>query len=176
MTASLKQSVLFIGFMGAGKTSVSQYLASALSLPLVDIDHAIEQEQERTIARIFADDGEDAFRALEAAKLAELLEGESKLVSCGGGIVERGENRALLRQKGFVVLLEVDIQEASRRVGDDASRPLFADQASVKVLLERRNGLYREVADLCIDTTGRSVPEVAEAIQDGLLAHSILSV
>lgn len=174
MTATLKQTVVFIGFMGAGKTSVSQYLASTLGLPLVDIDSAIEQEQGRSIACIFADDGEDVFRALEAAKLAELLESVPQLVSCGGGIVERDENRALLQQKGLVVFLEVDVQEASRRVGNDTARPLFTDRASVGALLERRNSFYKEVADLCINTTERSVREVASEIQDYLLAHNIL--
>lgn len=176
MSAVLQQPVIFVGFMGAGKTSVSQYLAHKLSLPLVDVDEAIVQEQKRSIADIFATEGEDAFRALESTKLAELLNDAPQLISCGGGIVENEENRRRLQHGCFVVFLEVDAQEASLRVGGDTTRPLFTDMDAVTALLEKRSNLYKQVASIAINTTGRDIPEIAAEVQDVLCKQKVLAL
>lgn len=159
--------VFLIGFMGAGKTTVSRLVAEQLGRPFVDLDDAIEAAAGRTVREIFEDDGEDAFRALESEQLVALEDAEPSVVACGGGIVVRDANRSALKRKGFVVYLKVSAGETLARVGADGTRPLLSGPGGVIAatsLLEARESLYTAVADVAIDTVGRSPEDVAASV------------
>lgn len=159
--------IFLTGFMGAGKTTVGRIVAERLGMPFVDLDADVEAREGREIAAIFADSGEDAFRCVETAVLAALEGAEDSVVACGGGIVLREENRALLRRLGRVFYLTVTAEEALARVGDTPGRPLLAGKAGrmAATLLAGRDALYAAVADETIDTAAASPAEVAERVE-----------
>lgn len=166
---TLARPVFFVGFMGAGKTSVSRYIARRWKLSAIDLDVYLERREGRVIRDIFAEEGEEAFRAIETDVLREV--GESprpSLVSCGGGVVERPENRGLLSDLGTVVYLRVSADEAAGRISNKKSRPLFNDIESARALCERRGPLYEEAADVIVDTAGKSVAAIAYEVMGAL--------
>ena len=156
--------ILLVGFMGAGKSTVAQLVADELNWPCVDLDRLVESVDGRTIAEIFAQDGELTFRQLESAALAGLIGEAPSVVACGGGVVTRDENRAVLKSLGLVVYLRVTAEEMLARVGADASRPLLGQAIEATALLDARESLYSAVADISVDTVGRSVESVAQEI------------
>jgi len=158
---TLTQPVFFVGFMGAGKTSVARKLARSAGIAAVDMDTYIERRCDMRVREIFAESGEAGFRAIETEVLRELACGEPRLVSCGGGVVLAQVNREILREHGFVVYLQVTAAEAASRISDLSSRPLFGDLEQAQRVIEGRLPLYEEVADLTIDTAGRGSGAIA---------------
>ena len=166
--------MFFVGFMGAGKTSVARKLARSAGVAAVDMDTFIERRCDMKVKQIFAESGEAGFRAIETDVLRELACGEPRLVSCGGGVVLAGENRAILREHGFVVYLQVTAAEAASRISDVSSRPLFGDLEQAQRVIEGRLPLYEEVADLTIDTAGRGTGSIAREAFSLLKREGIL--
>jgi shikimate kinase len=121
---------------------------------------------------VFADDGEEAFRLAEHAALAALGQDAPSVVACGGGVVLREENRALLRRSGTVVYLQVSAEEALARIGDVSGRPLLAGGGAVlaPALLAAREALYAACADVVVPTGGLDPSEVAEDVAGRLEA------
>lgn len=159
--------VFLVGFMGAGKTTVARLVAEELRRPCVDIDREIEVDAGRSVREIFEDVGEDAFRELESAQLVKLADAPPSIVACGGGIVVRDQNRSALKNMGLVIYLRVSAGETVARVGTDHSRPLLSGPGGVLAatrLLEARESLYSAVADVVVDTVGRSAEEVAREV------------
>ncbi|MDP2234192.1 MAG: shikimate kinase [Actinomycetota bacterium] len=163
--------VFLVGFMGCGKSTVGRLLAQDMSVPFVDLDVLVQERADRPLVDIFAHDGEDAFRDLESAALSSMASAPRSVVACGGGVVLRDANRALLRELGTVILLSVTAGEAMARVGDTSTRPLLADRSisMATTLLAARESLYRAVADITVDTDGRTPEQVAEEARRGLL-------
>lgn len=163
--------IVLVGPMGAGKTTVGRALASATGLPFVDSDDLFVQVH-GPIADYFNAQGELAFRAEEARIVAHVLGRPWPCVlSCGGGAVVHPQTRRRLRTPDTtVVYLAVREEEALRRVGSGAGRPVLAgDPAGTwRRILARREPLYREVADLVLDTTGLTAAESARCIVDGV--------
>jgi shikimate kinase len=157
--------VLFVGFMGAGKTTVARRVARLVRMACVDLDVYLERSQGKTCAQIFADSGEEGFRALET---------EAMIVSCGGGVVKRAENREILKSTGFVIYLQVSADEAAERIGDASSRPMFKNIEVARRTNEVRKPLYLEVADAWVTTSRKSVWQIANEIQDILLQAKVL--
>ena len=158
----LKRPVFFVGFMGAGKTSVARRLARQCHVASVDMDTYLERREGKKVKAIFAESGEEGFRALETDVLGELAAKEPLLVSCGGGVVTREENRAILERAGFVVHLKVSADEAAGRISDTRER------------CEERGPLYERVADATVDTAGKSVPAIAREVQNVLVKEGVL--
>ena len=130
-TYELTRNVFFVGFMVAGKTSTSRRLARQCGLATIDLDAYIERRERRAINQIFAEQGEQAFRDMETQVLDEFAHKGPMLVSCGGGIVLREENREILKNNGFVVYLQVTAEQAVERVGD-VSNVAFTNGAIVR--------------------------------------------
>ena len=172
--SQLGRTVFFVGFMGAGKTSVSRRLARLCGISAVDMDSYIERRDGRRIRDIFAEDGEGFFRDLETQVLRELTQAEPALVSCGGGVVLRPENREILREGGFTVFLKVDAAEAKLRISDPSTRPLLGDVEAARKTNAERLPLYEEVADATLDTSGKGVTALAFAVRSILEREGIL--
>jgi shikimate kinase/3-dehydroquinate synthase len=163
-------NIVLIGFMGTGKTEVGRRLAEQLGRPFVDTDAIIERRAGRTVARIFAEDGEPAFRELESAAVAEAAAAPGRIIATGGGVPLRDDNMRHLRRHGVIVALTAAPQEILARVGPDAPvRPLLGSdpESAVRRLLVERDAAYRR-ADVVFDTSG----ETAEAVAGQVLAFA----
>jgi shikimate kinase len=156
--------------MGAGKTSVGRALARRLHWQFQDLDDLIEQRENRSIAEIFANAGENAFREAEAAALRELLQGSAPagdlVLALGGGAFVQPRNRAIIEQAGAItVLLEASLDELRRRCrGERRVRPLAQQEEKFAALFASRRAHY-ELAQLRVQTEGKSIEQVAEHIE-----------
>ena len=162
--------IVLIGPMGASKTTVGGLVAGHLGSTVRDTDHDVEATAGRTIAEIFIDDGEEAFRALERAAVAEALAGHDGVLALGGGAVLDPGTRELLAGHD-VVFLRVGLSDAVKRVGLGVGRPLLLGnvRGRIKSLLDERTPVYESVATLVVDTDGRSPEDVAEEIVAALV-------
>jgi shikimate kinase len=148
--------------MGSGKTTVARIAADRLGRRVIDSDAVIEQATGRTVREIFADDGEDAFRAFET-----MATPEPSVIAAAGGVVLRDENRAALKQSNAkVVWLCATPEILVERVMSSGHRPLLDDDpaGTLQRMYDQRQSLYREVADAIVLVDHRSPNEVAEAV------------
>ena len=154
--------------MGAGKTTIGKKLANALKYEFIDTDEWIEKEQGRKISDIFAEDGEAVFRDMETDLLKRLQGREEKFVlSIGGGMPVREENRALLRNLGIVIYLKTSKEEIIRRVSGNKNRPLLQGgdlEEKVTNLMNAREQIYVETAHVEVITDRKNPSEVVENI------------
>jgi shikimate kinase len=157
--------IVLVGPMGAGKTTVGALVADRLGAAVRDTDHDVEAASGRTISDIFVEDGEEAFRALERAAVADALATHDGVLTLGGGAVLDAGTRELLAGHD-VVFLRVGLADAVKRVGLGTGRPLLLGnvRARIKTLLDERTPVYESVATLVVDTDGRSPEDVAEEI------------
>jgi len=160
----LERPVAIVGYMGSGKTTVGRALARALNREFVNLDHAIVKAAGKGIPEIFAEHGEECFRDLEHKALLDSLEARTpSVVACGGGIVVRRDNLALLRDVTTVFLREDTDVLYHRTRGPD--RPLrAASREEFEIRYQERLPFYREVADLEVGVDGRSPEQVAEEV------------
>ena len=130
--------------MGAGKTTVGMELAKKLNYKLIDTDHSIENDQSREIKDIFSQDGESFFRNLETLKLKELTNVENAVISTGGGIILKDENRSILNNL-FTIYLKADFENIFNRIKQDTSRPLLLTDDpynTAKDIFKSRQSVY----------------------------------
>ncbi|MFD6326385.1 shikimate kinase [Streptomyces sp. NPDC058442] len=155
--------------MGVGKSTVGQLLAERLGVGYRDTDDDIVAAQGRSIAEIFVDEGESAFRAIEKQAVRAALAGHEGVLALGGGAVLDADTRALLAGQR-VVYLSMDVEEAVRRTGLNAARPLLAvnPRKQWRELMEARRHLYEEVAAAVVATDGRTPEEVTRSALDAL--------
>ncbi len=151
-----------VGFMGAGKSSVARALGQRLGWRSEDIDERIEARERRTVAAIFAQQGEPQFRQFERQMLSELLPQRNIVVATGGGTFAEADNRALMLADGAVAWLDVPLLELPDRVPADGRRPLAADRAQMEQLFFRRQMAYAQ-AHVRIDAS-QPVPAVVERL------------
>jgi shikimate kinase len=169
--AGLGGNVYLVGLMGAGKTSVGKLLARRLGKTFYDCDLEIERATGVRVPVIFDIEGEPGFRAREQKILAELVQRSPVVLATGGGAVLSEHNRRLLKEHGTVVYLCASPQDLWRRTRHDRNRPLLqtADPlAKLTELYRDRDPLYREVADLVVDTGNQSVSSLAHRLEQRL--------
>ncbi|MCL1797892.1 MAG: shikimate kinase [Eggerthellaceae bacterium] len=171
---ALKTPVFLVGFMGAGKTSIARKIARMCGLAAIDVDTYLERRIGKRIADVFAESGEEGFRALESEVLCELADKDPQLISCGGGVVMKSENRTLLKTRGCVVHLKVSADEAATRISNKATRPLFRDLEAARKISETRAPLYEEVARITIDTANKNVNAIASEVVAALKKEGVL--
>jgi shikimate kinase len=160
-----ERNIFLVGLMGAGKSTAGRLLARRLRRPFFDSDHEVERRCGVKIPVIFEIEGEAGFRARESAVLAELTASRDVVLATGGGAVLSAENRRLLATRGTVVYLHAPAEALYERVRQDRNRPLLAtaDPAGrLRELYQVRDPLYREIADLVVETGRQSVQGLAK--------------
>ena len=182
MTSNEQSPVVFlVGFMGAGKSAVGQYLAEHYRWRFADLDRMIEEHECRTIAQIFQNSGEAAFRKLETEALRRLLSqklpSRPQIVALGGGAYAREENERMIREAGgMVVFLDAPVEELLLRCRCDMKphpRPLLESETVFRRLYEERKPHYYR-AGLRIDTAEKKIEEVARQVAHHLREANIL--
>lgn len=162
-------NVILIGFMGSGKTTVGFRLSYRLRKPVIDTDKEIEREEQRSIAEIFAREGEAYFRDRETMCLQKLLRTvKEQIISVGGGLPLREENRKLLRELGQVFYLQASAETIYERVRNDTTRPLLQGddpQGKIRIMLAERDGYYRDAADVVVNVDGKSFEQILDEIE-----------
>ena len=151
--------------MGAGKTTVGMELAKKLNYKLIDTDHSIENDQSRKIKDIFSEDGELFFRNLETLKLKELINVENAIISTGGGIILKDENRSILNNL-FTIYLKADFENIFNRIKQDNSRPLLLTDDpynTAKDIFKSRQSVY-ESFKIHVRTDNKTPHQVVEEI------------
>lgn len=162
------ERIFLVGLMGAGKTSVGKMLSRRLNRRFLDSDAEIEQVTGVRIPVIFEIEGEAGFRAREEKAIAELTALPGIVLATGGGAVMSPANRALLSSRGLVIYLRAAPEDLWRRTRRDRNRPLLQTSdplGRLRALHEQRDPLYREVADLVVDTGAQSVSALTTRIQ-----------
>lgn len=157
--------IILIGFMGAGKTTIGQLLGQITGLPVIDTDITIVEQEKRTINTIFNQHGEEYFRNVESRVLRQVVS-ENAVITTGGGIVLRAENRQLLKETGSTFFLECEPNVVVERLAEDDTRPLLKNKslAEITQMYHNRLPLYKECATCTIDTSTLTMEEVTELI------------
>ena len=164
-----KDHIILIGFMGCGKSTVGIRLSYRLRRSLTDTDKLIEKEQKCSISEIFAKRGEAHFRELETECLRTLLERNgSEIISVGGGLPVKEENRKLLKKLGVVFYLRATADTIYERVKHDTTRPLLQDKnpmEKIRTLMAERSAIYEMAADVIIDVDGKDFDTILNEIE-----------
>ena len=159
--------MFLIGPMGAGKTTIGRHLATLLTKRFLDADHEIEKRTGVSIPVIFEIEGEAGFRRRESSVIGELTQERDIVLATGGGVILLEENRQALIQHGIVVYLHADIETLVDRTRRDRNRPLLQTEdprAKIEELLREREPMYRQMADVVVDTGQRAPSSVARDI------------
>ncbi len=173
-----RRSVVLVGMMGAGKSSIGRRLSGRLAIPFVDADSEIEKAAGMTISEIFAAHGEPYFRAGEARVIARLLESGPQVLATGGGAFMNPETRAAIQQKGVSVWLRATIEVLSRRIKRRGDRPLLNNSdpiETLKRLMKERYPIYAE-ADVTVESREVAHDTIVDEIVAGLCGCPRLAV
>jgi len=171
------KNLFLIGPMGAGKSAVGKHLARALHMTFIDSDDEIEHRTGVDIPFIFEKEGEAGFRKREARVIDELSQQDGIVLATGGGAVVDPDSRSRLGARGFVVYLRTSVKQQLERTNRGRERPMLSggDREDVLTrLMELREPMYREIADLVVETDGRRVQVVAKEIVDAVQETSSL--
>ncbi|WP_407276226.1 shikimate kinase AroK [Halothiobacillus sp. DCM-1] len=166
-----QNSLILVGPMGAGKSTIGKMLAHQLNLPFLDSDKEIEQHTGATIPLIFEIEGEAGFRDREVAVINEITRSPGWVLATGGGAILRPENRRLFAERGFVVYLHASVHQQAERTAQDTQRPLLQTPdriGKLRELMAQREPLYRSAADLVIETANKTPRMVVDLIRQRL--------
>ena len=160
-------NLVLIGFMGVGKTTMSDYFNTMFAMDVIEMDQIIARREGMTIPDIFEVHGEEYFRNCETNLLIEMQSRKNVVISCGGGVPMRERNVAEMKKNGRVILLCVEPETVLARLKDDHSRPLLENNKNVGFvsgLMEKRRAKYEAAADIIIHTDHKSVQEICDEI------------
>lgn len=166
--------IFFIGFLGAGKTTVARNIGNMFHREFVDIDRMVERDFHASVTEIFETHGESEFRAAETRALKRLAERKSLLISCGGGIVEDADNVELMRSMGRVVYLEGTLDDSLSQIKRPDKRPDLGDYNHAQELFEHRRPLYIKACDYRITISGKTFDSVANEAAELLWERGLL--
>jgi len=155
-----KERIIFIGPMGAGKTTIGKQVASHLGCNFYDSDRVIEERTGVSIPLIFELEGEDGFRRRETEVLAELCKNNNIVIATGGGAVLREENREILQNNTLVIFLNASLEQLFERTCKDRNRPLLQTEnpkEKLKSLIDERLSIYKNMADIVVTTDNQSI-------------------
>ena len=165
-------NIVLIGFMGAGKSTISDYLSTVFAMDVVEMDQIIAERQGMSISDIFETYGEEYFRELETNLLIEMQSRTNVVISCGGGVPMRERNVVEMKKNGRVVLLTAKPETILERVKDNHDRPLIEGNKNVAFiadLMEKRRAKYEAAADIIIETDGKTELEICEELVQRIL-------
>jgi shikimate kinase len=160
--------IVLVGFMGAGKTTVGALVASILGWDFADLDREIERRAGKTVAAIFREDGEPAFRAAEQAAAVDLAHRRNLVIAAGGGAFAAPGTRDALSTGAVTVWLRCALPALLARIADDGRRPRAGNRETIPALLQEREPTYA-LADLVVDTTSAAPLDAARAVADAAL-------
>lgn len=166
--------VFFIGFLGAGKTTVARNLGNMFHRSYVDVDRMVERELHASVRRIFETRGEAAFRDAETQALKSLAGRKSLLVSCGGGVIERPENQRIMHELGHVVYLDGTLEDSLKQIRRPEKRPDLGDARHARKVYAHRRPLYEAACDYRVIITGKSFEQVAYDVGELLWERGLL--
>lgn len=166
--------IFFIGFLGAGKSTVARNLGRLFNRRHLDTDRMVVHREHASVAELFETIGEQRFRQCERQALEQLKLEKSCLVSCGGGIVECADNVEFMRTMGKVVFLDLDLDGALAHICHPEIRPDLGDYEHAKALLAHRLPLYQAAADYTVDIRGLSFSDVAYTVGGMLYEEGLL--
>ena len=173
----MKNNIILIGFMGCGKSTIGKEIAKEYDLHFLDIDAWIEEKEQMTISEMFAAKGETYFRGLETKCLEVLLEESNnnsqsdtmgKVISVGGGLPIKEENRQLLKQLGTVIYLKATEETIYNRLKTDTTRPLLQGdnpKQKIKNLMEVREEFYCQASDFIVEVDHKGIRKIVEEIK-----------
>ena len=173
MGEQFNYNIVLIGFMGVGKSTISEFLKTSFAMEVIEMDQIIAEREGMTISDIFKIHGEEYFRNLETNLLIEMQERKNVVISCGGGTPLRECNVVEMKKNGRVVLLTASPETIFDRVKDSHDRPVIENNKNVPFiadLMEKRRAKYEAAADIVINTDGKSIIEVCEELVQKLLA------
>ena len=165
-------NIVLIGFMGAGKTTISEYLSDTFAMNTIEMDQEIVRREELSIQDIFETYGEEYVRNLETQLLIEMQDQKNTIISCGGGVALRERNVKEMKKNGKVVLLTATPETIYHRVKDSNDRPLLRGRMnvpSIARLMEQRREKYEAAADIVVNTDNKTVLEVCEDLVEQLI-------
>ncbi len=164
----MNKNVVFIGFMGSGKTSVGKKLSMELKREFIDMDDFIVNKEGMSINQIFAEKGEAYFRNLEKELCIRFSQPKSKIIATGGGVIKNDENVANLKKGGIIIYLKSTPKQIAHNLRFDNSRPLLEGgnkAEKIAVLMAEREPLYNKCADVTIDVSELNIDETLEKIR-----------
>lgn len=167
----MDKNILLIGFMGAGKTTVSKGLSKMTDMKEIDMDAYIVKKEGMDITEIFDKFGEEYFRKKETECLIEIMRENNCIVSCGGGVVVKDENVEHMKNGGKIVLLTATPETTLERVKNSTDRPILNGNMNVEFiakLMEKRKERYLAVADIIVETDNKDVKEICKEILERL--------
>ncbi|MEW5912134.1 MAG: bifunctional shikimate kinase/3-dehydroquinate synthase [Thermodesulfobacteriota bacterium] len=173
----MKDNLYITGFMGAGKSTVGRALAQALGRRFVSLDRSISRRLGMSVAQVFAERGEEAFRRLETAELRTVSRRQGLVVATGGGLPQRPVNRQLMRASGRIIFLEASLEACRRHLGpsEEKKRPLWQDPAGLAALFASRQQAYAD-HDLKVSVDGGGPLNLADSIAGALLPDERFSL
>ncbi len=154
------KKIVFIGPMGAGKTTIGKQVANQLRCDFYDSDRVIEERTGVTIPLIFELEGEEGFRRRETEVIEELCKNKNIVLATGGGAVLQKENRVILKKNSLVIFLNASLEQLFERTSKDKNRPLLQStnpKQKLKDILEERLSIYKDMADIVLKTDNQSV-------------------
>ena len=166
-------NIVLIGFMGAGKSTISDYLKTVFAMDIIEMDQIIAEREGMSISDIFETYGEEYFRNLETELLIEMQSRKNVVISCGGGVPMRERNVVEMKKNGRVVLLTAKPETILNRVKDNHDRPLLEGNKNVDFianLMEKRREKYEAASDIVIETDGKDKLEICEELVHSLRA------
>jgi len=166
---NLPANIFLVGPMGAGKSAVGRQLGRSMHLDFIDSDDEIENRTGVDISFIFEKEGEKGFRKREVKVIDELSQRQGVVLATGGGAILDPDSRSRLGARGFIIYLYTSVEQQLQRTSRGRNRPLLENgdrEGVLEDLMAIRDPLYREIADMVIDTDGRRVKEVANEITE----------
>lgn len=164
-----KKNIVLIGFMGAGKSTVSREIARTTGREEIDLDSYIVEKEGCPINEMFEKHGEEYFRTLETKYLKEVSGREGIILSCGGGTVIKRENVDIIKENGVLVLLSAKPETIYERVKNSTDRPILNGNMNIEFITElmnKRKDIYLSVADLIIETDGKMISSIGKEIME----------
>lgn len=173
MEDQVLKAIYLTGFMGAGKTTVGEKLAAEMNLPVLDTDQEIIKKLNKSIKEVFEQQGEQYFRCEETNMLKELPT-DNIIITTGGGIVIKEENRAWMKEHGHIVMLHADLNTIYDRVHSDQTRPLASKKSKDELyqLYKSRESFYNDCS-LLIETDHKNIEEIVKEIKERLKESEI---